>query len=175
MKKQITIALLLCCSVAFPLAAPADDSPSEASIKQLLEVSQARKMLDDTATHLETFLTQTLQQATQGEPIPDSMQKQIDEARAEMRSVWKEVLDWSKIEPMYVRVYQKSLTQQEVNDLIAMYQTPGARVLTDKGSILMQNSMTEMQQLIQPLMARIQSKSQEIAAEIKSKKQKSGS
>jgi len=86
----------------------------------------------------------------------------------------KEILDWNRLEPMYVRVYQKSFTQQEIENLIAMYKTPAGQTLLTKMPVVMQNTMTEMQQLMQPMMQRIERMQQKIMAEIQAEKKKSG-
>jgi hypothetical protein len=75
---------------------------------------------------------------------------------------------------MYVRVYQKSFSQEEVDGMIAFYKTPTGQALLNKMPLVMQNTMTEMQQMIQPMMKRVQQMQQEIVAEIQAKKDKKG-
>ena len=87
----------------------------------------------------------------------------------------KELLDWSKLEPIYLRVYQKSFTQKEVNDLIAMYQTPGAQALITKMPIVMQNTIGEMQPLMQPVIERMRRTQQQVMAQIQAEKGQKGS
>ena len=86
----------------------------------------------------------------------------------------KEVLDWNKLEPMYVRVYQKSFTQGEVDGLIAFYKTPTGQALLTKMPVVMQNTMSEVQEMIKPMMQRMERMQQEIVAEIQAEKKKSG-
>jgi uncharacterized protein len=102
------------------------------------------------------------------------IEKQIDKSRADLQTMLREIPDWNKLEPMYVRVYQKSFTQQEVDQLIAMYQTPAGQALLNKMPLVMQNTVAEMQQLIQPVMQRMQQSQQQIAAQIRAQKPKQG-
>ena len=104
---------------------------------------------------MDQMMNQMMQQVTQGQTITPEVQKQIDAGRAEAMSMVKEILDWQKLEPMYIRVYQKSFTQKEVNDLIAMYHTPGAEALVNKMPVVMQNTMSEMRPLMQPILQRM--------------------
>ena len=172
-KRIVGIALASFCFVsAICLAAGA--APTEASIKQLLEVSQVHKILDATMTQMDAFMKQTMEQATKGQPVPPKVQKDIEKRRAEMMSIMKEMLDWSKLEPMYVRVYQKSFTQEEIDNLIAMYKSPGGQALLTKMPVVMQNTMSEMQQIVQPMIQRMQRMQQEIVAEIQAEKNKGG-
>ena len=169
MLKRIPILLI----VVAPLGAyAADNPPSEASIKKLLEVSHAHKILDTMLGQLDGYMKQAMQQATQGQEVTPEIQKNIDKRRAEMMSILKETLDWNKLEAMYVRVYQKTFTQSEVDNLIAMYQTPGGQTLLSKMPMVMQNTMTEMQELMRPMMQRIQKMQQDVVSEIQAEKTK---
>jgi uncharacterized protein len=171
-KRTLTVAL--CCAIALPVVWAADTTPTEASIKQLLETGQAHKLVDETIAHLDSYMKQVMQQATQGQRITPEIQKDIDKRQAELMSMIKEVLDWNKLEPIYVRVYQKSFTQGEVDGLIAFYKTPTGQALLTKMPAVMQNTMNEMQQMIQPMMQRVQQMQQEVVAEIQAEKKKSG-
>ncbi|MEY2555605.1 MAG: uncharacterized protein QOF93_749 [Verrucomicrobiota bacterium] len=170
MIKRILVLLIVVSSVAYA----ADQTPSEASVKQLLEVSQVHKILNATMAQMDALMKQAMQQATQGQVVPPKVQKGIDQRQAEMMSIFKETLDWSKLEPMYVRVYQKSFTQPEIDNLIAMYGTPGAQTMLNKMPIVLQNTMAEMQQIMRPMMQRIQRMQQEVVAELQANKSKTG-
>ena len=174
MMKRIAIVLALSSAIAPLNAFAADQTPSEASIKQLLEVTEVRKLLESTMSQMDAVLKQATQQVTQGQKITPEVQKQIDKGRAESIAMLKEILDWNKLEPMYVRVYQKSLTQPQVDSLIAMYKSPGGQTLLNTMPTVMQNTMTEMQQIIQPMMQRLQKMQQDVVAEIQAEKKKSG-
>ena len=152
----------------------ADSPPSEASIRQLLEASQVHKNLDTIMGQMDQLMTQMMQQVTNGQTVSPAVQKQIDAGRTEMISMMKEVLDWQKLEPMYIRIYQKSFNQKEINDLIAMYQTPGAQALINKMPLVFQNTMGEMQTLMQPIIQRMQRTQQQVLAQIQAEKAKGG-
>jgi hypothetical protein len=123
---------------------------------------------------MDGFMKQALQQATQGQQLTPEVKRNIEKRQAEMISIFKEVLDWNKLEAMYVRVYQKSFTQPEIDNLIAMYKTPGGQTLLKKMPIVLQNTMTEMQEIMRPMMQRIQQMQQEVVAEIQAEKTKKG-
>lgn len=167
---RFTTLLVLSCSIAFSGAFAADSPASEASIKKLLEVSRVRQILDGTMAQVDTMMNQMTQQLTQGQPVSPKVQKDIDAARSDAHALVKEILDWNKLEAMYVRIYQKSFTQQEIDGLIAMYQTPTGQALLSKMPAVMQNTMAEMGELMKPLMDRLERKQQELAAEIRKSK-----
>jgi hypothetical protein len=122
-RRPLTL-IALCCTIALTVVRAADTPPSETSIKQLLEAGQVHKLIDETITQLDSYMKQSMQQVTQGQRITPEIQKDIDRRQTEMMGMIKEVLDWNKLEPVYVRVYQKTFTQGEVDGLTAFYKTP---------------------------------------------------
>jgi hypothetical protein len=174
MTNRIPIIVALSCSIALSVGFAADNPPSEASIKQLLEAGQAHKLLDAMVGQMDAYMKQAMQQATQGQRITPEIQKDIERRQTEMMTAMKEVLDWNKLEPMYVRIYQKSFTQGEVDGLIAFYKTSTGQALLSKMPVVMQNTLNELQQMMQPMMQRIGRMQQEVVAEIQAEKKKTG-
>ena len=174
MTNRIPIIVALSCSIALSVGFAADNPPSEASIKQLLEAGQAHKLLDAMVGQMDAYMKQAMQQATQGQRITPEIQKDIERRQAEMMTAMKEVLDWNKLEPVYVRIYQKSFTQGEVDGLIAFYKTSTGQALLSKMPVVMQNTLNELQQMMQPMMQRIGRMQQEVVAEIQAEKKKTG-
>ena len=180
MFKRILLLLALCGSLASaadhssPGASTTGNPPSEASIKQLLEVAQAHKLIDSVMAQMDELMRQTIQQTTQGRDIPPKLQKDIDKRQAEVVGLMKELLDWNKLEPMYVRVYQKTFSQVEVDGMIAFYKTPAGQAVIAKMPAEMQNTMNEMQQMMGPVMQKMQHMQQDVAAEMKAEREKKG-
>jgi len=124
---------------------------------------------------MDILLLQAIAQATKGQQVSEKVQNDIDRHRSEMASLMKELLDWKKLEPTYVRIYQKSFTQAEVDGMIAFYRTPAGQAMIGKMPAVMQNSIDEIQQLMGPVMEKIRRTQQDVAAEMKSEtKPKSG-
>jgi hypothetical protein len=180
MLKRTFLILALCGSAALgadnasPAPSAAGSPASEESIKQLLEVAQARKLIDSVMSQMDTLMLQTIQKATQGKEVPPKIQKEIDQQQAEVTRLMKELLDWSKLEPMYVRIYQKTFSQPEVDGMIAFYKTPAGQAVIAKMPSAMQNTMDEMQQMMLPVMQKMQRMQQDVAAEMKAGGQKKG-
>jgi hypothetical protein len=169
--------LILCASLVYaadnPSASPST-APTEGSIKQLLEVAQSHKLVDSVMAQMDNLLQQTIAQATKGQPIPDKVQKDIDQRRSELLALMKDLLDWKKLEPMYVRIYQKTFSQQEVDGMITFYKTPAGQAVIRKMPAAMQNSIDEMQQMMGPVMQRIQQMQHDVVAEMKAETKNKG-
>ena len=121
-------------------------------------------------TQVDALMKNAMAQATQGQQMSPSEQKEVEAFEADFTGEMKKALDWSKLEPMYIRVYQKSFSQQEVDGMIAFYKTPTGQALLDKMPLVMQNTIAEVQQMMQPMMQHLQQKQQEIAEKIQAKK-----
>jgi hypothetical protein len=174
---RILCILVLCAPLVYaadnPSASPST-APTEASIKQLLEVAQSHKLVDSVMAQMDNLLQQTIAQATKGQPIPDKVQKDIDQRRSELLALMKDLLDWKKLEPMYVRIYQKTFSQQEVDGMIAFYNTPAGQAVISKMPAAMQNSIDEMQQMMGPVMQRMQQMQRDVVAEMKAETKNKG-
>jgi hypothetical protein len=171
---RVLLILILCASLVRAAESPSPPpsptpapTPTEASVKQLLEVAQAHKLVDSVMKQMDILMLQAIAQATRGQPVSEKVQNDIDQHRNEMTSLMKESLDWKKLEPIYVRIYQKSFTQAEVDGMIAFYKTPAGQAMIGKMPAVMQNSIDEMQQLMGPVMDQIQKTQQDVAAAVK--------
>ena len=177
MTTRIVLILIFSASFVHPADNPSPGTsvpPTEASIRQLLEVAQARKLVDSVMAQMDNLMQQTIAQATKGQQISPKVQNDIDRRRAELAALMKDVLDWKKLEPMYVRIYQKTFTQQEVDGMIAFYKTPAGQAVMSKMPTAMQNSIDEMQASMAPVMQKMQQMQQEVVAEIKAETKNKG-
>lgn len=165
MFKPVYIAIL---AVMFASSAfAADTRPSAESIKQLLAVTEARKLVDGMMGQMDGMMKNAMQQALRGHSITPKQQKVIDGMQAKTVALLKQELDWRSLEPMYIRLYRDSFTQDEVNGMLAFYRTPAGQAVIRKMPVLMRNTMVEMQQRIAVLMPKLQKIEKETLAEIK--------
>ena len=152
----------------------ADTPPSDASLKQLLEVAQAHKTLDATMGQMDTMMKNGFEQITAGQTPSPEMKKIFDKARTDVVSMCKEDFSWEKMEPIYLRIYRKSLSQSDVDGMIAFYKTPAGQAVINKMPLVLQNTMAEIGQMMGPMMERTQRMQKELVAELQAEKAKSG-
>jgi hypothetical protein len=180
MMLRILTFLALTCSAVIaadsppPSSAPADKAPSDASLKQLIQVMHARQLLDSMMAQLDGTMKKIMQQVTEGQPVPPAVQKIFEKTRSDVATIIREEFTWEKMEPMYVRVYRISFTQGEVDGMIAFYKTPAGKAMMNKMPVVMQNTMNETMQMMGPIMERMQRMQQEMTAQIQAEKAKSG-
>ena len=170
----MSIRILLVLALLCPALYAADTPPSDASLKQLLEVAQARKALDAVMTQMDTMMNNVFQQVTAGQKVTPEMQKIFDKARADIIAIYKQELTWEKMEPLYLRIYRKSLNQSEVDGMIAFYKTPSGQAVINKMPLILQNTMAEVSQMMGPMMQRAEQMQKDLVAELQAEKAKAG-
>jgi hypothetical protein len=75
-------------------------------------------------------------------------------------------ISWERMEPLYMRLYKKTFTQEEVDGIARFYGTPEGQAMIRKMPALMTNLMGEMQALMSGMQARFEQISRETAAEL---------
>lgn len=127
-------------------------------------------MLDTMSVQMDTLMKNAMQKATAGQSVPAKVQRHIDRLEAEIMTAFKEEFSWDKMEPLYLRIYRKSLTQQEVDGMLAFYRTPGGQAVIDKMPVIMENTFAEVQQMMGPMIKRMERAQQDVIAEMQEEK-----
>lgn len=171
--KQILAVLLLSLS----LVHGAETRPSEASIKELLEVTQARKLIDGMMPQLEGMMKQAMREGRAGRDLSDTDEKAMEKVQAVVIDSIRSEMSWDQWEPIYLKIYRDSFSQEEINGLLTFYKSPAGVALIKKMPVVMQSTMTEVQKRIKPMTERMRKKMDEaldeIAAEKAAKRKKS--
>ena len=141
---KIPSTLLLLAVLTFSISAPAAP-PSDESINQLLQL-------------------------TKGKPLSAEEQAVLDRQQAKMTAIIKDELNWDKMKDLYIQVYRETFSQEEIDGLIAFYQTPVGQSFVSKQPELTKRTMAIMQQRMAPMMQKIQKMSEETALELKKAK-----
>lgn len=162
MKTLFKICLFVLLTSSTALAVPA----SEESIKQLLAVTQVQKLLTETQEQLGSMMDVSMQQALKGKTPSASEQEAIRHMKAKMTVLFQEELAWKKIEPMYIRLYQESFSEDEVTGMLSFYKTPAGQSVIHKLPVLTQKIMLEMQAMMLRTTPKMQQIMREFMAEI---------
>jgi len=168
---KITLLGLLLLAVSLPQAvagaASAEVRPSEASIRRLLEVTQAHKLIDGMSQQVDAMFAGMLQKQFEGRDLSAQQRAAIDKMRGRLADLMKENFSWDSMEAIYLEVYQKSFSQSEVDDMIKFYRTPAGQAVVLKLPVVMKNTMAILQQRMQALTPKIQQMAADTAAEVK--------
>jgi len=151
----------------------ADNKPSEQSIKELLRVTESRKLLDSMMGQMDNFMKSSMQQAFKGKTITTEEQKIIDDMQSKMMDIFKQEMSWESLEPLYIQIYRDSFTQQEVDGMLAFYKSPSGQAVIKKMPLVVRNAMIEMQKRMGPIYQKIDKMIDETIAEINASDTKS--
>lgn len=154
--------IVLLFSSATAMAAPA----SESSIKQLLAVTQAQKLVDGMRAQFGSLMNNAVQQTLKGKIPTVSQQQAIANMQNRMLALMQGELSWEKLEPMYIRLYKESFTEEEIIGMLSFYKTPAGQAVILKLPILMQKAILEIQKTTTGVMPQMQNIQQEFAAEM---------
>lgn len=160
----LNLTIILCAAAASLVAA--DTKPSEASVKELLLLSDSPKMLEMSKGQLAAMAGGPVQQAMQGRSPTPEIRKILEAGSAKSMAVLNEGLKWEAFEPTFVEIYQSMMTQEEVDGIVAFYKTPAGKAMVQKLPQLMQASGQRLQQQLGPLLQQLQQISQETVLQL---------
>jgi hypothetical protein len=149
------IPALLLGLLATTRAFAADTPPSEASIHRLMTVTEVHKVLDNALASFDSTIDMGMKQSLAGKEVTPGMQAVIDEMRGKMVEVFKETLAWKDMEPLFIQVYQRSLSQEEVNGMIKFYESDTGKAVVRKLPLIMQNTTQLMQERMKAVIPKI--------------------
>jgi uncharacterized protein len=154
-------------------AAAANNAPaSDASIREMLELTNARQMLDSVRGQMTGMMNTTMQNATRGQTITPERQAILDRMAANMSAVVTDILNWDDLLPIYLRTYRAAFTQDEIDGVIKFYKSPAGRAYVKKLPVVMQNMMVEMQGFIKTVQDKMLAVQKESIQELKDLKEK---
>lgn len=163
MKTLKTVLVILLFSSATAIAAPA----SEGSVRQLLAVSQAQKLMDGMGAQFDDLMNNAIQQALNGKAPTAKQQQAITKMKNRMVALMQGELAWEKVEPMYIRLYMESFSEEEVAGMVSFYKTPAGQAVINKMPLLMQKTMVEVQAMISGAVPKMQKIQEDFLAEMK--------
>lgn len=151
--KKILFAIAMLASI--PVFA-ADTAPSPASIRELIDVTDAKKLIDGAYSQMDGFLDQAMQQSIGDKPVTAEQQRLLGEFRGKTVALMQGEMGWKQLEPVYLDLYAKTFTQAEVNGMLAFYKSDVGKAVTAKSPQLMQSVTTSMLSLMQGFMPKLQ-------------------
>ena len=140
-------------------------APTDADINRLLAASRAQTMLDSMLPQMEAMQQQQFAQLTQQQQLDSKQRAQLQRIQHRTSQTMREALSWSQMRPMYVDLYKKSFSKEDVLAMAEFYESSAGQSLLDKTPTLMQNLMVAIQLKMQPLLAGLQKDLEQIVNE----------
>jgi hypothetical protein len=137
-------ALLLALALCLPLAALADDASLHAKAQQLVAVLHTENLVQQVDTNLTREFSNAAGQTVGANPTPDQAAK-LAAFQKNIAGAIDQQLGWQAIGQDFVDLYAKSFTAEQMDAIIAFYQTPAGIAFLDKTPAL----NAQMTQLLQ--------------------------
>jgi len=162
--KKILLAMALMASVhAFAQSPP----PSEASVRELLEVTIGKSVLEGAWNQLDGLMEKAMKDAIGNKPVTAKQEKIMAAMRAETVELIRSEMSWDKMEPMYIRQYSQTFSQAEIDGMLAFYKSDAGKAVTAKMPQLVQILMQDVLSLLQGTMPKIRAISDKYIEQIK--------
>jgi len=162
--KKILLAMALMASVpAFAQSPP----PSEASVRELLEVTNGKSVLEGAWNQLDGLMEKAMKDAIGNKPVTAKQEKIMAAMRAETVELIRSEMSWDKMEPMYIRQYSQTFSQAEIDGMLAFYKSDAGKAVTAKMPQLVQILMQDVLSLLQGTMPKIRAISDKYIEQIK--------
>ncbi|WNH54285.1 DUF2059 domain-containing protein [Stenotrophomonas oahuensis] len=139
-------------AIAPALAAP----PTDADINRLLAASRAQSMLDTMLPQIEAMQRQQFEQVAQQRQLDETQRAQLQRIEQRTNQTIRQALSWQQLRPMYVDLYKKTFSKEDVLAMAEFYESSAGQSLLDKTPALMQNVMVAIQERMQPLFVDLQ-------------------
>jgi uncharacterized protein len=150
--KKLVVALALMAA----LPSFADEKPaSEASIRELLVLSDARNLVEGVYKQMDGMLEQSLKQSLGDKPLNDEQQKLAAEMRSKIVGLMQADMGWDRLEPIYLKLYMDTFSQSDIDGILKFYKTRAGTALLKKMPLLMQNLMQMMTSQMQVLVPKL--------------------
>jgi hypothetical protein len=144
------VVLALLASLALVVHA---EPPSDGDVNRLLAASRAQMQREQ------------FSQVAAGRQLTPAQQTQLQQVQERTRQTLTQAMSWSQMRPMYVDLYKRTFTREEVIAMAEFYESPAGQSLLDKTPQLMRNVMGAIQQKMAPLIANLQKDLDRILAE----------
>ena len=160
MKKMLIVLALTFASPVF--AAP----PSDASLRQLLEITNSKKLFESAVASVDAEAKAMTQQILKGKEITAADQEALDRMNARLVAMMQEEMRWQTLEPRYLDIYRESFTQAEVDGMLRFYKSPTGKAVIEKMPVVMQHTMQLMQGLMVGMAPKLQAIIEDMLVEL---------
>jgi hypothetical protein len=139
--------------LALAPCARADEASKRAKVKELFVVMKLDTMMEQiTKTIMDQ--TQTMIGGMADTQITPAQKKMMDDYKDRLYKLVMDTMGWKAIEPEYVEMYANTYSEEEIDGILAFYNSPAGRAMMARTPELMQKSTA----LSQQKMAEIQPK-----------------
>ena len=149
--------LRLLLALALAASAPAFAAePTDADIDRLLKASRAESLLAGVVPQMEAVQQQEFDKHFAGREMTDEQKAEVARIQAKTQEIVRKALSWEEMRPVYLDVYKKTYTREDVRAITKFYESAAGQRMLDKNPALMQNIMSAVQLKMVPMLEELQ-------------------
>lgn len=152
-RSHARVLLLLALALAGPAFAA---EPTDADIDRLLTASRAESLLAGVVPQMEAVQQQEFDKHFAGKEMTDEQKAEVARIQAKTQDIVRRALSWEEMRPVYLDVYKKTYTRDDVRAITKFYESAAGKRMLDKSPALMQNIMAAVQQKMVPMLEELQ-------------------
>jgi hypothetical protein len=157
---------------AKPLA-PAMDTSKRAAIEELLSLMKMDQMQKQMLTQYQQLISEQIEKVAplemQNSPDRAKVAADIQDFENRLVELMKDRIDFVKMKPEYVRLYDETFSSEEVAGIVAFYKTPAGQAYVAKLPVLTAKSVEMSQQMLTEVMPQLLKMNEEWVGEMKRK------
>ncbi|KRA54361.1 hypothetical protein ASD77_07030 [Pseudoxanthomonas sp. Root65] len=153
--RRLARLLLVIVALAFAGTAFAAE-PSDADIDRLLKASRAESLLAGMVPQMEAVQQQEFDKHFAGQEMTGEQKAEVARIQAKTQEIIRKALSWEQMRPVYLDVYKKTYTREDVRAISKFYESAAGQRMLDKNPALMQNIMSAVQQKMVPMLEELQ-------------------
>ncbi|MEP7365584.1 MAG: DUF2059 domain-containing protein [Acidobacteriota bacterium] len=160
MRSLLALAIFISTLPAFaqtPAAAPADKA---ARIERLLELTNSQASVDQMAAQIFKMLPSMVPPNA-----PPDQKAKLEEAQKQARVLITKQMSWARMKPQFAKLYDETFTIEELNGMVAFYESAAGRSMLTKMPTLMQKSMAIGQSAFNEIVPELQRLQKEASAQ----------
>lgn len=141
--------------------------PTEASIKEIFALANTEQLIKNVEDQIDGMTKNMMKQTLKDHPPTPEEQQAFERFHEKSMRIYKAQMSWDRLEPKFIEIYASSLTQEEVDGMIAFYKSPAGQAYIKKMPVLMQNSMHLVQEMMGPMSQDLQKAVKEFQDDLK--------
>ncbi|WP_406665470.1 DUF2059 domain-containing protein [Gallaecimonas sp. GXIMD1310] len=162
MKRIMLAALLL------SLQVHAADAPKQQKAAELVNIMNVDATLNRTYSRMEAMMKQM--GAKMG--VKPSEQPIFDKYYKKMTEVMKQNMNWAKMKPSVVKLYEDNFTDQQLDDMLNFYKSDTGKAIINKMPVVMGQVMQQTQQMTQQMLPQLRQLTRQLQTELAAERKK---
>lgn len=164
--QHVFILIIVMMSICSPSNSFASEESHRAAVEKMLQLSNVDKIMDPMFEQAESMLKSQFEQMG----VSEKQRPVLEKYNQKLISLMKKEMAWSKMRDDFINIYIKVYTEEEILEINKFYSSPVGKKMVEKMPMLMQESMTLTQKIVQNIFPQIKQISEEMAQEVQNVK-----